>query len=123
MRPLNFAALTTMLALIAAPALAQTPAPSPPPKPSTPSPAAATPATKPAAPGATTAAPSQGGLIDINAASKEQLDALPQIGPARAEAIIKGRPYRAKSDLLDKGILPQNASDAIKDRIIAKQKS
>jgi DNA uptake protein ComE-like DNA-binding protein len=112
-----------MLALIAAPALAQTPAPSPPAKPSTPSPAPATPATKPAAPGATTTAPSQGGLIDINAASKEQLDALPQIGPARAEAITKGRPYRAKNDLLDKGVLPQNAYEAIKDRIIAKQKS
>src|SRR5829696_8020084 len=77
----------------------------------------------PATPAATTTAPSQGGLIDINAASKEQLDALPQIGPARAEAIIKGRPYRAKNDLLDKGILPQNAYEAIKDRIIARQKS
>ena len=117
MRPRNLAALTAMLALLAAPALAQTPAPSP---------APTTPAIKPAAPGATTAAPSQGGLIDINAASKEhlrRLDALPQIGPARAEAIIKGRPYRAKNDLLDKGILPPNAYDTIKDRIIAKQKS
>ena len=126
MRPRNLAALTAMLALLAAPALAQTPAPSPPAKPSTPSPAPATPATKPAAPTATTAAPSQGGLIDINAASKEhlrRLDALPQIGPARAEAIIKGRPYRAKNDLLDKGVLPPNAHEAIKDRIIAKQKS
>jgi competence protein ComEA len=75
------------------------------------------------APAATTTAPSQGALIDINAASKEQLDALPQIGAARAEAIIKGRPYRAKNDLLDKGAIPQNAYDAIKDRIIAKQKS
>jgi DNA uptake protein ComE-like DNA-binding protein len=123
MRPGNLATLTTMLALIAAPALAQTPAPSPPAKPSTPSPAPITPATKPAVPAATTAAPSQSGLIDINAASKEQLDALPQIGPARAEAIIKGRPYRAKNDLLDKGILPPNAYEAIQDRIIAKQKS
>ena len=77
----------------------------------------------PGTPATTTTAPSQAGLIDINTASKEQLDALPQIGPARAEAIIKGRPYKAKNDLLDKGILPQNAYDAIKDRIIAKQKS
>src|SRR5215204_5254045 len=44
----------------------------------------------PAKPAATTTAPSQAGLLDINSASKDQLEALPQIGPARAEAIIKG---------------------------------
>src|SRR4051812_26049412 len=117
------AALAALGFLIAAPALAQTATPSTPAKPATSSPAPAAPATKPTAPAATTAAPAQGALIDINSASKDQLDALPQIGSARAEAIIKGRPYRAKNDLLDKGILPQNAYDAIKDRIIAKQKS
>jgi DNA uptake protein ComE-like DNA-binding protein len=58
-------------------------------------------------------------LIDINAASKEELDALPGIGPARADEIIKGRPYRAKNDLLRRKILPQDVYDAIKDRIIA----
>ena len=85
---------------------------------------AATPAAPALAkPAATTTAPAQSGLIDINTASKEQLDALPQIGSARAEAIIKGRPYKAKNELLDRYILPQNAYDAIKDKIIAKQKS
>jgi DNA uptake protein ComE-like DNA-binding protein len=112
-----------MLALIAAPALAQTPAPSTPAKPATASPAPAAPATKPAAPAATTTAPAQAGLIDINVASKDQLDTLPQIGSARADAIIKGRPYKAKNELVDKKIIPQNAYDAIKDKIIAKQKS
>jgi DNA uptake protein ComE-like DNA-binding protein len=92
-------------------------------KPPASSPAPATPATKPATPAATTTAPAQAGLIDINTASKDQLDALPQIGSARAEAIIKGRPYKAKNELVDKKIIPQNAYDAIKDKIIAKQKS
>jgi competence protein ComEA len=61
-------------------------------------------------------------LLDINSASKEQLDALPGIGSARADAIIKGRPYKGKDDLLHKKIIPKNVYDGIKDKIIAKQK-
>jgi DNA uptake protein ComE-like DNA-binding protein len=65
----------------------------------------------------------QANLIDINSATKEQLDALPGIGAARAAAIIKGRPYKGKDDLVNKKIIPQNVYDGIKDKIIAKQKS
>ena len=65
----------------------------------------------------------QANLLDINSASKEQLDALPGIGTARAEAIIKGRPYKGKDDLVNKKIIPKNVYDGIKDKIIAKQKS
>jgi competence protein ComEA len=65
----------------------------------------------------------QANLIDINSASKEQLDVLPGIGAARADAIIKGRPYKGKDDLVNKKVIPQNVYDGIKDRIIAKQKS
>ena len=124
MRSLSLAALATLSVLITAPVLAQTTTPSTTTKPSTTSPApAATPEAKPGTPAATTTAPVQAGLIDINTASKEQLDALPQIGSARAEAIIKGRPYKAKNELVDRYIVPQNVYDAIKDKIIAKQKS
>ena len=62
-------------------------------------------------------------LIDINSAPKDQLDALPGIGPARADAIVKGRPYKGKDDLVNKKVIPQNVYDGIKDKIIAKQKS
>jgi competence protein ComEA len=62
-------------------------------------------------------------LIDINSASKAELDALPGIGAARSEAIIKGRPYKGKDDLVNKKIIPQNVYDGIKAKIIAKQKS
>ena len=61
-------------------------------------------------------------LVDINSASKLELDALPGIGSARADAIIKGRPYKGKDDLVQKKIIPPNVYDGIKDRIVAKQK-
>jgi DNA uptake protein ComE-like DNA-binding protein len=98
---------------VAAPVLAQTPAPKAPA-------ATAAPAAKTAP--ATAAKPKAAALVDINSATKAELDALPQIGPARSEAIIKNRPYRGKNELIDKKIIPQNAYDAIKDKIIAKQK-
>jgi competence protein ComEA len=60
-------------------------------------------------------------LLDINSASKEELAKLPKIGEARSEAIIKGRPYSGKDDLLKKKILPKDAYNAIKDLVIAKQ--
>ena len=65
----------------------------------------------------------QANLVDINSASKEQLDALPGIGSARADAIIKGRPYKGKDDLVNKKVIPKNVYDGIKDKIIAKQKT
>jgi DNA uptake protein ComE-like DNA-binding protein len=78
-----------------------------------------------AAPAVTTLAPpayAEAALIDINSATKDQLDALPGIGAARSEAIIKGRPYKGKDELVQKKIIPQNVYDGIKDNIIAKQK-
>lgn len=59
--------------------------------------------------------------LDINTATKQQLMTLDGIGDARSDAIIKGRPYRAKNELVDKSLVPQAVYDKIKDRIIAKQ--
>jgi DNA uptake protein ComE-like DNA-binding protein len=70
-----------------------------------------------------TGAQAQANLIDINSATKEVLDTLPGIGPARADAIIKGRPYKGKDELVQKNIVPQKTYDGIKDKIIAKQKT
>src|SRR5688572_19639305 len=59
--------------------------------------------------------------MDINSASEKELASLKGIGEARSKAIVKGRPYKGKDELVQKKIIPQSVYDEIKEQIIAKQ--
>lgn len=100
--------------LLATPVAAQTT--SPPKSPSSPAATAPSPTEK-----ATGKSEQAGGLVDINSASAEELDKLPGVGPARAQAIISHRPYHGKDDLTNRKIISESVYNEIKDKIIARQ--
>src|SRR5262245_24323933 len=81
-------------------------------KPSTKAPASST---------KTTQAKSTAPLMDINHATKEQLMTLPGIGDALADKIIAGRPYKSKSELKSKKVIPSATYSKISSEIVAKQ--
>ncbi|MCI4678261.1 helix-hairpin-helix domain-containing protein [Rhodoblastus acidophilus] len=76
----------------------------------------------PAKPAPAAAVMAKPALLDINSASLQQLQALKGVGEVRAKAIVAGRPYKGKDDLVQKKILSKSVYDGIKDQIIAKQK-
>jgi competence protein ComEA len=126
----RYLAVAALGVLLATPVVGQTTSPST----STSRPAATPPSTtmpsKAApAPGTTSqsretpSSQEKSGPIDINSASAQELDKLPGIGPARAQAIVANRPYNGKDDLAQRKILPQSVYDQIKDKIIARQGS
>ena len=120
-RHIALAAITALGLVAASPLMAQTPAPATSTTKMAPAPAAPAKMAPAATTGNTKAEKTD--LLDINSATSDQLDALPGIGKAYSAAIIKGRPYKGKDELVQKNVLPQKTYDGIKDKIIAKQKS
>jgi competence protein ComEA len=59
--------------------------------------------------------------LDINSASKDDLEQLPGVGDALSKKIIENRPYKRKDELVSKKVLPRATYEKIKEQIIAKQ--
>lgn len=55
--------------------------------------------------------------IDINRATKEELETLPGIGQATSEKIIENRPYGALRQLIDRKCVNQKTYENIKDLV------
>ncbi|TPG58997.1 hypothetical protein EAH89_06445 [Roseomonas nepalensis] len=56
--------------------------------------------------------------VNVNTATKrDMVSTLPGIGDARADAIIRGRPYARPEELVSKGGVPQAAFDRIRPAI------
>ena len=67
--------------------------------------------------GAAKAAMPAPGSVNLNTASKAQLEALPGIGPKKADAIIAGRPYQKTEDVMKVKGIKQGIYDKIKTYI------
>jgi DNA uptake protein ComE-like DNA-binding protein len=68
--------------------------------------------TRPAPPAAAAA-----NLIDLNTASRDDLMLLDGIGEVRADAIIRARPFKAKTELVERRLIPEALYDRIADRV------
>jgi competence protein ComEA len=68
----------------------------------------------------TTPAPPAASLIDINSASRDDLMTLEGIGEVRADAIIRARPFKAKTDLVERRLIPEALYDKIADKVMAR---
>lgn len=66
------------------------------------------------------AAAPQSSLIDINSASRDDLMTLDGIGEVKADAIIRARPFKAKTELVERRLVPEALYEKIADKVWAK---
>jgi DNA uptake protein ComE-like DNA-binding protein len=57
--------------------------------------------------------------VDLNSATIDQLMKVPGMTRTWAARIVRFRPYRAKNDLLDRGVVTSEVYNRIKDHIVA----
>ena len=59
-------------------------------------------------------------LIDLNSASRDELMTLDGIGEVRADAIIRARPFKAKTELVERRLIPESLYEKIGDKVMAR---
>ncbi len=63
----------------------------------------------------------RGQLVDLNSASARELEALPGVGPVRAERIVQSRqadgPFASPEELVTRRLVPQSVFEQIKDMV------
>jgi DNA uptake protein ComE-like DNA-binding protein len=66
------------------------------------------------------APPPASSLIDLNSASRDDLMTLDGIGEVRADAIIRARPFKAKTELVERRLIPEALYEKIGDKVMAR---
>ena len=61
--------------------------------------------------------------MDLNSASRDDLMTLEGVGEVKADAIIRSRPFKAKTDLVERRILPEALYEKIADKVFARPPS
>jgi DNA uptake protein ComE-like DNA-binding protein len=72
--------------------------------------------TRPGAP----AAPPPAAGIDLNSASRDELMTLEGIGEVKADAIIRSRPFKVKTELVERRIITEALYDKINGRVMVR---
>jgi competence protein ComEA len=121
--PAKLAAMRAQVTVSSARTPPPPPAPLPPPRAPTgttaPATTTATPKAPPAAarPSAATAKLAPGQRVNLNTATTSELEALPGIGPVKAQKIVAGRPYGKIEDVMKVSGIKQGIFQKIKDSI------
>lgn len=66
------------------------------------------------------APPPASSLIDLNSASRDDLMTLDGIGEVRADAIIRARPFKAKTELVERRLIPESLYEKLADKVMAR---
>jgi competence protein ComEA len=66
------------------------------------------------------APPPAAAQIDLNSANRDTLMTLDGIGEVRADAIIRARPFKAKTELVERRIIPEALYEKLADRVMAR---